>query len=56
MPKYNKIYPHEAIVPDKMQFYNFMAIVAAHTSKPVAYGELASVICMAADLLPVGII
>lgn len=31
-----------AQVADEMQFYNFMTIVAAHTSKPVVYGELAS--------------
>lgn len=30
-----------AQVADEMQFYNFMTIVAAHTSKPVVYGELA---------------
>ena len=29
-------------VADEMQFYNFMAIVAAHTSKPVVYEELAN--------------
>lgn len=29
-------------VADEMQFYNFMTIVAAHTSKPVVYEELAS--------------
>lgn len=29
-------------VADEMQFYNFMTVVAAHTSKPVAYEELAS--------------
>ncbi|MDC7289043.1 ATP-binding protein [Blautia schinkii] len=28
-------------VADAMQFYNFMTIVAAHTSKPVVYEELA---------------
>lgn len=32
-----------AQVADEMEFYNFMTIVAAHTSKPVVYGELASV-------------
>ena len=32
-----------AQVADEMQFYNFMTIVAAHTSKPVVYGELADV-------------
>lgn len=31
-----------AQVADEMQFYNFMTIVAAHTSKPVVYEELAS--------------
>ena len=31
-----------AQVADEMQFYNFMTIVAAHTSKPVVYDELAS--------------
>ena len=31
-----------AQVTDEMQFYNFMTIVAAHTSKPVIYGELAN--------------
>lgn len=31
-----------AQVADEMEFYNFMTIVAAHTSKPVVYGELAS--------------
>ena len=30
-----------AQVADEMQFYNFMTIVAAHTSKPVVYEELA---------------
>ena len=30
-----------AQVADEMQFYHFMTIVAAHTSKPVVYGELA---------------
>ncbi|MCD8121900.1 MAG: ATP-binding protein [Clostridiales bacterium] len=29
-------------VADEMQFYNFMTVVAAHTSKPVIYEELAS--------------
>ncbi len=29
-------------VADKMQFYNFMTIVAAQTSKPIVYEELAS--------------
>ena len=29
-------------IADEMQFYNFMTIVAAHTSKPVVYEELAS--------------
>lgn len=29
-------------VADEMQFYNFMTIVAAHTSKPVVYEELAN--------------
>lgn len=29
-------------VADEMQFYNFMTVVAAHTSKTVAYEELAS--------------
>ncbi|MCM1287590.1 MAG: ATP-binding protein [Clostridium sp.] len=29
-------------VADEMQFYNFMTIVAAHTSKPIVYEELAS--------------
>lgn len=28
-------------VADEMQFYNFMTIVAAHTSKPIVYEELA---------------
>ncbi|MDO4294324.1 MAG: ATP-binding protein [Eubacteriales bacterium] len=31
-----------AQVADEMQFYNFMTIVAAHTSKPVIYEELAN--------------
>ena len=31
-----------AQVADEMQFYNFMTVVAAHTSKPVVYEELAS--------------
>lgn len=31
-----------AQVADEMQFYNFMTIVAAHTSKPVVYEVLAS--------------
>lgn len=31
-----------AQVADEMQFYNFMTVVAAHTSKPVIYEELAS--------------
>ncbi len=31
-----------AQVADEMQFYNFMTIVAAHTSKPVVYEELAA--------------
>ncbi len=31
-----------AQVADEMQFYNFMTIVAAHTSKPVVYEELAN--------------
>lgn len=31
-----------AQVADELQFYNFMTIVAAHTSKPVVYEELAS--------------
>ena len=31
-----------AQVADEMQFYNFMTIAAAHTSKPVVYEELAS--------------
>lgn len=31
-----------AQVADAMQFYNFMTIVAAHTSKPVIYEELAN--------------
>ncbi len=31
-----------AQVADEMQFFNFMTIVAAHTSKPVIYEELAS--------------
>lgn len=30
-----------AQVADEMQFYNFMTVVAAHTSKPVIYEELA---------------
>lgn len=29
-------------VADEMQFYNFMTIVAAHTSKPIVYEELAA--------------
>ncbi len=29
-------------IADEMQFYNFMTVVAAHTSKPVIYEELAS--------------
>lgn len=31
-----------AQVADEMQFYNFMTIVAAHTSKPVIYEEMAN--------------
>lgn len=31
-----------AQVADEMQFYNFMTVVAAHTSRPVVYQELAS--------------
>ncbi len=31
-----------AQVADEMQFYNFMTVVAAHTSKPVIYEELAN--------------
>lgn len=31
-----------AQVADEMQFYNFMTVVAAHTSKPVVYEELAA--------------
>lgn len=31
-----------AKVADEMQFYNFMTVVAAHTSKPVVYEELAN--------------
>ncbi len=31
-----------AQVADEMQFYNFMTVAAAHTSKPVVYGELAA--------------
>lgn len=31
-----------AQVADEMQFYNFMTVVAAHTSKPVVYEELAN--------------
>ena len=31
-----------AQVADEMQFYNFMTIVATHTSKPVVYEELAN--------------
>ena len=31
-----------AQVADEMEFYNFMTIVAAHTSKPVVYEELAN--------------
>lgn len=31
-----------AQVADEMQFYNFMTVVAAHTSRPVIYQELAS--------------
>lgn len=31
-----------AQVADEMQFYNFMTIVAAHTSKPVVYEDLAT--------------
>ena len=31
-----------AQVADEMQFYNFMTIVAAHTSKPIVYEELAN--------------
>ena len=31
-----------AQIADEMQFYNFMTIVAAQTSKPVVYEELAS--------------
>ena len=29
-------------VADEMQFYNFMTVAAAHTSKPVVYEELAN--------------
>lgn len=32
-----------AQVADEMQFYNFMTIVAAHTSKPVIYEEMANI-------------
>ena len=35
-----------AQVADEMQFYNFMTIVAAHTSKPLVYEELASAACI----------
>lgn len=34
--------PDAAKVADEMQFYNFMTVVAAHTSKPVVYEELAN--------------
>lgn len=37
-----------AQVADEMQFYNFMTIVAAHTSKPVVYEELASAVGISA--------
>ncbi len=30
-----------AQVADEMQFYNFMTVAAAHTSKPIVYEELA---------------
>lgn len=30
-----------AQIADEMQFYNFMTVVAAHTSRPIVYGELA---------------
>lgn len=33
-----------AQVADKMQFYNFMIAVAAHTSKPVVYEDLANAV------------
>lgn len=33
-----------AQVADEMQFYNFMTVVAAHTSKPVVYEELAGAV------------
>lgn len=36
-----------AQVADEIQFNNFMTVVTAHTSKPVAYEELVN------DLLPV---
>ncbi len=37
-----------AQVADEMQFYNFMTIVAAQTSKPVIYEELASAVGISA--------
>lgn len=37
-----------AQVADEMQFYNFMTIVAAQTSKPVVYEELASAVGISA--------
>lgn len=37
-----------AQVGDEMQFYEFMTIVAAHTSKPVIYEELASAVGISA--------
>lgn len=35
-------------VADEMQFYNFMTIAAAHTSKPVVYEELAGAVGISA--------
>lgn len=37
-----------AQVADEMQFYNFMTVIAAHTSKPVVYEELASAVGISA--------
>lgn len=35
-------------VADEMQFYNFMTVAAAHTSKPVVYEELAAAVGVSA--------
>ncbi len=40
-----------AQVADEMQFYNFMTVVAAHTSKPVVYEELACAVGVSAPTI-----